>query len=87
VDLHGDDFSPTAPGSVTALAGMNGRVREFRAQAALGQSRHVTSIVVATDCKAVVATLVSDREITKAVEQAARATLAEAPFQQWVSAQ
>jgi hypothetical protein len=87
VDLHGDDFAGTAPGRVTELGGMQGRARGFRASLNQGGTRQVVSIVVASDCKAVVATLVSDREIPAEVEQSARNLLAAAPFQHWVAAQ
>jgi len=87
VDLHGDDFTGTAPGITTELAGLKGRARMFKTTAPLGTSRRVLSIVVASDCKAVVATLVSDRDIPTDVETSARTLLAGADFQKWVTAQ
>ena len=48
-------------------------------------TKHVLSIVVATDCKAVVAMLVSNKPITAAEETTAVAVLRDKPFQQWVA--
>ncbi len=87
VDLHGDDFKGLDPGVVTSLAGLAGRARRFDVIAGPGNTRRVLSIVVASDCKAVVATLVSDADITGSAEQAARRILGEAPFQTWAAAQ
>lgn len=87
VDLHGEDYTATAPGAVTELGPMKGRARSFRTTLGLGATRRVVSIVVAADCKAVVATLVSDQEITPAIETSARTLLAQAPFQSWVATQ
>ncbi len=87
VDLHGEDFTPTSPGTDTSLGPLSGRARRFTLSLPLGQTRQVLSIVVATDCKAVIATLVSDEPITPQAEQAARTLLAGDPFQHWVANQ
>lgn len=86
VDLYGDDFAGDAPGSVTSLAGLAGRARLFAATSTL-RTRHVLSIVVASDCKAVVATIVSDAPITPSAEASARAMLQTRPLQTWIAAQ
>ena len=85
VDLHGETFTPEAPGVATAIGALQGRKRVFRIDNRFTGTTHVLSIVVATDCKAVVATLVSNNPITAAKEQAAVAVLGEKPFQQWAA--
>ncbi len=87
VDLHGDTYKPDAPGVVTAVGDLKGRKRVFRIDNRFVGTTHVLSIVVATDCKAVVATLVSSAPITPAEEQTAVAVLDDKPFQQWAAAQ
>ena len=87
VDLHGETFTPEASGVVTAIGALQGRKRIFRIENRFTGTTHVLSIVVATDCKAVVATLVSNNPITAAEEQTAVAVLGENPFQQWAAAQ
>ena len=87
VDLHGETYTPGAPGVVTSIGDLQGRKRSFRIDNRWTGTTHVLSIVVATDCKAIVATLVSSAPITAAEEHAAVAVLTEKPFQQWAAAQ
>jgi hypothetical protein len=87
VDLHGESYQPDAPGVATAVGDLQGRKRVFRIENRFAGTTHVLSIVVATDCKAVVATLVSSAPITAAEEQSAIAVLNDKPFQQWAAAQ
>ena len=87
VDLHGDNFTPIAPGRVTAIGDLPGRERYFQASSRWSGNRHVVSIVAASDCKAVVATLVSDRPISPAAEASAVALLAGDSFRYWAANQ
>ena len=87
VDLHGDSFTPAGPGEATSMGGIPGRKRLFRAADRWNGTRHVVSIVAATDCKAVVATIVSDDAITPAAEASAIAVLTGEPFRQWAANQ
>jgi hypothetical protein len=64
VDLHAETYVPEAPGQLTAIGDLKGRKRVFRIDDRFAGPIHVLSIVVATDCKAVVATLVSSLPIT-----------------------
>jgi hypothetical protein len=86
VDLHGDDFAPVAPGRGTTLGDLVGRERAFKATSRW-TSRHVVSIVAAADCKAVVATLVSDQPIPATVEASAVTLLTGDSFRQWATNQ
>ena len=86
VDLHGDDFRPIAPGRVTTLGALPGRERLFRASGKWSGARHVLSLVVAADCKAVVATLVSNETISSGTEAAATALLTGEDFRHWAFA-
>jgi len=87
VDLHGDNFVPTAPGKVTSVGDLVGRERAFQTSNRWTGTRHVLSIVAATDCKAVVATLVSDQAIPPEAEAAAVALLAGETFRRWAADQ
>jgi hypothetical protein len=87
VDLHGDNFTPSAPGQATSLGELNGRKRLFAASQRFSGTRHVLSIVAATDCKAVVATLVSDQAISPAIEASAVAVLTGETFRRWADNQ
>ena len=87
VDLHGDTFKPVEPGQPAAVGPLAGRKRAFQASGRWFGTSHVLSIVVATDCKAVVATLVSSAPITPSIEIAALALLGDKPFQKWAEAQ
>jgi hypothetical protein len=64
---------------------MNGRRRAFRVEAA-GAPRQVTSIVVASKCNALVATIVSERDLSPAVERAVFDLLEGAPVQRFIAA-
>lgn len=83
VDLHGEDFAPTVEGRVTTLGELAGRERDFVAWHHNAPRQHVLSIVVAEDCKAVVATLVSREPITGEAEAAARTALTAESFRRW----
>ncbi len=87
VDLHGDSFTPTAPGEPTSIADLPGRKRLFATTRRWNGTRHVLSIVAASDCKAVVATLVSDQAISPAAEASAIAHLTTGSFRQWADNQ
>jgi hypothetical protein len=85
VDLHSPDFVPLSPGRPAKLGDMSGRRRAFRL-ASGGGSRQVVAIVVATDCNALVATVVSDRDLSPAVERAVFDLLDGAPVQRFIAA-
>ena len=87
VDLHGDNFVPAAAGQPTSIGDLPGRKRSFEINNRWSGGRHVLSIVAATDCKAVVATLVSDQPVTPAVEQSAIALLTGEAFRHWAANQ
>ena len=87
VDLHADIYKPVEPGQVTSVGDLRGRKRVFQTQNRWTSNSQVLSIVVATDCKAVVATLVSAAPISTTVESAAVALLGAKQFQQWAAAQ
>ena len=87
VDLHGEGFAPAAPGQVVTLGFRPGRKRLFRASTRYDGTLHVLSLVAATDCKAVVATLVSRETISPAAEAAAIAHLTSEPVLHWASNQ
>lgn len=87
VDLHGESYKPDEPGVAATIGPLSGRKRAFRASGRWFGTNHVLSIVVAADCKAVVATIVSGRPIGPAIEAAGLALLADKPFQQWVAEQ
>jgi hypothetical protein len=84
VDLHSPTFVPLAPGHATKVGAMGGRRRAFRV-AAGGAQRQVVAIVVATDCNALVATVVSERELPPAVERAVFDLLQGAPVQRFIA--
>jgi hypothetical protein len=85
VDMHSPRFVPLAPGQTTSIADMSGRRRAFRLAAA-GAPRQVTSIVVASKCNALVATIVSERDLPPAVERAVFELLEGAPVQRFIAA-
>ena len=87
VDLHGETFNPVAPGVVTEVGPLKGRKRLFDIPNRWFGTTHVLSIVVATDCKAVVATIVSGTAVTPEEERAAVAVLNDKPFQEWAANQ
>jgi hypothetical protein len=87
VDLHGDNFTATAPGEPTAVGDLSGRKRSFRTTDRWNGTRHVLSIVAATDCKAVVATLVSNEAISPEAEASAVALLTGETFRRWAADQ
>jgi hypothetical protein len=87
VDLHGDNFIATAPGEPTSVGDLQGRKRSFRARNHWSGTRHVLSIVTATDCKAVVATLVSNEVIPPEAEASAVALLTGDTFRRWAADQ
>ena len=87
VDLHGGAYKPIEAGQVTVVGDLKGRKRLFQIQNRWAGGRQVLSIVVASDCKAVVATLVSGSPISPSMESTAVAVLRERPFQQWAAAQ
>ena len=87
VDLHGDNFKAAAPGHVTALGDLPGRERSFEASNRWTGTRHVLSIVAASDCKAVVATLVSGLAVAAAIEASAAALLTNETFRRWAANQ
>lgn len=87
VDLHGDNFTPAGAGQFTSIGDLSGRKRLFAATQRWNGARHVLSIVAASDCKAVVATLVSDQAISPAAEASAVALLTGEPFRRWADNQ
>ena len=87
VDLHGDDFSPVAPGVVTSLGSLAGRKQLFQTSGHWTAGRFVLSIVAATGCKAVVATIVSGETIPPEAEATAVALLTGEEFRRWAANQ
>jgi hypothetical protein len=85
VDLHNPNFVPLAPGRPTKVGDMTGRRRAFRVAAGAGP-RQVVAIVVATSCNALVATIVSERDLSPAVERAVLDLLDGAPVQRFIAA-
>jgi hypothetical protein len=85
VDLHGDNFIPTSAGEPTAIGNLVGRKRLFQTSRLWTGTRHVLSIVAASDCKAVVATLVSKDAISPEAEASAIAVLTDEPFRRWAA--
>jgi hypothetical protein len=84
VDLHSPDFLPLASGHVTRVGERAGRRRAFRVATA-GGPRQVLSIVVASRCNALVATVVSTGELAPAVERAVFDLLEGAPVQRFIT--
>jgi hypothetical protein len=84
VDLHSRDFLPLAPGHVTRVGDRAGRQRAFRVATA-GGPRQILSIVVASRCNALVATVVSTGELAPAVERAVFDLLEGAPVQRFIT--
>lgn len=87
VDLHGDDFAPVAPGTVTTIGALAGRKRLFQTKGHWASGRFVLSLVAATDCKAVVATIVSGKPIPPDAEARAVALLTGDDFRRWAANQ
>jgi hypothetical protein len=85
VDLHSPSFVPLAPGRPADIGAMTGRRRTFRVEAG-GTRREVLAIVVASRCNALVATIVSDRGLSPAVERAVLDLLEDAPVQRFIAA-
>jgi hypothetical protein len=84
VDLHSPNFLPLAPGRLTRVGDMSGRLRAFRI-ATGGGERQVLSIVAASRCNALVATVVSEGELAPAVERAVFDLLEGAPVQRFIA--
>ena len=87
VDIHGDTFTPDRPGTTAELGPLKGRKRPFTLPNRWFGTTHVLSVVVALDCKAVVATIVSSAPIDQNLETAALAVLKDKPFQDWLANQ
>lgn len=87
VDLHGDDFAPVSPGVPMSVGDLAGRARLFRASGKGSGARYVLSVVVASDCRAVVATIVSRAPVTPETEAAALALLRGDAFRRWAANQ
>ena len=87
VDLHGEDFAPVAPGTIASVGELPGRKRLFQTRGGWTGGRYVLSIVAATDCKAVVATIVSREQVPPEAETAAIALLTAEPFRRWAADQ
>jgi len=85
VDLHGDDFTPVAAGTETSIGALAGRKQLFRTRGRWTSGRYVLSIVAATDCKAIVATIVSNETISSDAEATAVALLTGEEFRQWAA--
>lgn len=87
VDLHGDAFAPVASGTVTTIGNLAGRKRLFQTAGHWTSGRFVLSIVAASDCKAVVATIVSGKPIPPDAEAKAVALLTGDDFRRWAANQ
>jgi hypothetical protein len=85
VDLHSPRFVPLAPGQPASVGAMTGRRRAFRIETTTAP-RQVVAIVVARSCNALVATVVSDRDLPPAVERAVFDLLDGAPVQRFIAA-
>jgi hypothetical protein len=85
VDLHSPRFVPLAPGRPASVGAMTGRRRTFRIDTGAAQ-RQVVAIVVASACNALVATVVSERDLPPAVERAVLDLLDGAPVQRFIAA-
>lgn len=87
VDLHGDNFVPAGAGEFTSVGDLQGRERLFRVTDRWRGTAHVLSIVAASDCKAVVATIVSDHAISPDARASAIALLTGETFRRWAANQ
>jgi hypothetical protein len=68
--LGGEHVVPLGPGRPLAVAGHSARLNAFRLESAKRPPRQAVSVVVESDCQAVVAMLVSARAPSPAVEAA-----------------
>ena len=59
-EFLGDHVAPQGTGRQITVAGVSGRLRAFAVQTGRGGARHAVAVVLARNCEAVVATLVSD---------------------------
>jgi hypothetical protein len=66
--IGGDRVVPLGPGRRLALAAGPARLRAFRLESRRGEVRHAIAAVMAIDCQARVAMLVSERHSTPALE-------------------
>jgi hypothetical protein len=69
--IGGDRVVPLGPGRRLALAAGPARLREFRLEDKRGEVRHAVAVVLAVDCQARIAMLVSPLKPTPATEAAA----------------
>jgi hypothetical protein len=62
--FFGAPSRPLGPGRAVALGAMSGRVRAFTRESAQAPSSRAVSLVLAKDCDALVATLISDQPLS-----------------------
>jgi hypothetical protein len=61
-EFLGGPSQPLGPGRPVRFADMAGRMRAFTVDSAAAPSRHAVSVVIAKNCDALVAMLLSDRD-------------------------
>jgi hypothetical protein len=68
--IGGAQVMPLGPGRRRSLAAGPARLRSFRLEGSRGEVRHAVAVVLAVDCQARVAMLVSERSATPTLEAA-----------------
>jgi len=82
-ELLGSDYTPLAPGHAVEAGVLKGRARLFTVKRAFRSSLPVLTIALANKCDAVVATLVSDADLSALQEQQAVDFLRSETVQRW----
>jgi hypothetical protein len=82
-ELLGSDYKPIAPGHAVEAGVLKGRARLFTVKRAFRSSLPVLTIALANKCDAVVATLVSDADLSPLQEQQAVDFLRSEVVQRW----
>jgi hypothetical protein len=82
-ELLGSDYKPLAPGHAVEAGVLKGRARLFTVKRAFRSSLPVLTIALANKCDAVVATLVSDADLSALEEQEAVDFLRSEAMQRW----
>ena len=83
-ELIGSDYKPLTPGHAVDAGVLRGRARLFKVERAFRSSLPVLTIALANKCDAVVATLVSDNQVSSLEEGQAIDFLRSEPSQRWV---
>ena len=82
-ELIGSDYKPLTPGHAVDAGVLRGRARLFKVERAFRSSLPVLTIALANKCNAVVATLVSDNQVSSVEEGQAIDFLRSEPLQRW----